>query len=80
MDNLAQAPELQQGDGAAGKLTRRCGHVIGPTHRDGRVGTIGEADDEVGIGPPADADPLDLRAGQGLMRRRNRHRFRRCLG
>jgi hypothetical protein len=73
VDDLAQAPELQQGDGAEGELTRRCGNVIGPTHRDGRVGTIGEADDEVGIGPPADADHLDLLAGEGMMGMRDRH-------
>jgi hypothetical protein len=49
LDDLAQALAIQPGEGADGELTRQRGGIIGPPHGNGRVGTIGESDDAVGI-------------------------------
>lgn len=53
------------------------GGVVGPTHRDGGVGPIGQADNEVRIGPSADTDDIDALAGERMMRMGDRDGFRR---
>jgi hypothetical protein len=54
--------------------------VVGATHRDGGVPSVGEADDEIGVDPPAQADDLDALTAEGMVRMGDGDRSRRQLG
>jgi len=76
-DQLSESLEIEQGDGPSTRGRLRGGRVVGPAHRDGGVGAIRQAENEVRIGPPADTDDVDALAGERVMRMGDSHRSRR---
>jgi len=80
MDDLPEPLDIEERDGASKRGGVSSGGVVGPTHRDGGVGAIRQADNEVRIGPPADTDDVDALAGERMIRMGNRDGFRRGWG
>jgi hypothetical protein len=54
--------------------------VVGAAQGNGGVAPVREPDDEVGVGPPAQANDLDALTAEGVMRVGNRDESRRRLG
>ena len=79
-DHLAEPLEIEQRDDPSRRGGLRGGRIVGPAHCDGGVGAIGQADDEIRIGSPTDADHVDVLAVERMMRMGDGHRFRRWLG
>lgn len=79
-DHLPESLEIEQRDGPSRRGGLRGGRIVGPAHRDGSVGAIGQADDEIRIGSPTDTDNVNVLAAERMMRMGDGHRFRRWLG
>ncbi len=79
-DHLAEPLEIEQRDDPSRRGGLRGGRIVGPAHCDGGVGAIAQADDEIRIGSPTDADKVDVLAAERMMRMGDGHRFRRWLG
>jgi len=80
LDGLPEPLDIEERDDARTRGGVSGGGVVGPAHRDGGVGPIGQADNEVRIGPSADTDDIDALAGERMMRMGDRDGFRRRLG
>lgn len=50
--------------------------VVSPARGDGTMIAIGQADDEIGVGPTTDPNDLDALPSEGMMRVRYRNVFR----
>jgi len=79
-DHLAEPLEIEHRDDPSSRGGLWGGRRVGPAHGDGGVGAIGQADDEIRIGSPTDADHVDVLAVERMMRMGDGHRFRRWLG
>ena len=77
LDDLPEPLDIEARDGSSKRGGVSSGGVVGPAHRDGGVGTISQADNQVRIGPPVDTDDVDALAGERMMRMGDRDRFRR---
>ena len=77
MDDVPEPFDIEERDGSSTRGGGSSGGVVGPAHCDGGVGAIGQADNQVRIGPPADTDDVDALAGERMMRMGDRDRFRR---
>jgi hypothetical protein len=77
----AQALQIEQGRGR-GSWWPGSGRprVVGGAHRDGGVGVIGQADDEVGVAAAADADQSEPLTAERVMRMGDGHESQRRLG
>jgi hypothetical protein len=81
-DNLPESLEVQQGQGVTmwslggGLLPAR----IRPAQSNRRMRTIAQADNEVWINTPADADDFTALTTEGVMGMRDGHPFQRELG
>ncbi len=80
LDGLPEPLDIEERDDARTRGGVSGGGVVGPAHRDGGVGPIGQADNEIRIGPSADTDDIDALAGERMMRMGDGHRSQRGLG
>lgn len=78
--DLAQPFEREQRRGLPWRGSRWCARIIGGTHGECGVGSIGELDDQVWINTVSDPDYLDPLAAQRVMGMGDCDEFRRCLG
>jgi len=82
LQDLTEPLEVQSGEIAfalrRGERLSLAG--VGPAHGNGRVGAIGQAQDQVGIHTAADEDDLTSLAPKGMMRRSDGHIFQRRFG
>jgi len=80
VDDLPEPLDIEERGGASTRGGLSGGGVVGPAHRDGGVGAIRQADNEVRIGSPVDTDDVDALAGERMMRMGDGHRSQRGLG
>jgi hypothetical protein len=80
LNDRPQALEVEQvlGCGLGGVLGRR--EVVGAAQGDGGVSSVREPDDDVGVGPPAEANDLNTLTAEGVMRMGDGDKSRRRLG
>ena len=78
--DLAQPFEREQRRGLPWRGSRWCARIIGGTHGECCMGSIGELDDQVWINTVSDPDSLDPLAAQRVMGMGDCDEFRRCLG
>jgi hypothetical protein len=80
LNDRAKTSEVEQvlGRGPGWILGGR--EVVGAAHRDGRVSSIRETDDEVGVDSPAQAEDLDALTAEGVVRMGDGDRSRGRLG
>jgi hypothetical protein len=80
LDDLPEPLDIEERDDAGTRGGGSGGGVGGPAHRDGGVGPLGQAANEVRIGPSTATDDIDALAGERMMRMGARDGFRRRLG
>jgi hypothetical protein len=79
LSRLAQPRKVEEAGGGWGFSGRRVTGIVGPTHGDGRMGTIGEPNDPIRISATPDPDDRDLLAIEWMVRMGNGDGFRKCL-